>query len=226
MVVQENNDPRGALCKAYHRGYIYPRDRGYYTRDSMHDYLSKRYGHFGFLPKYEIGEYTYGQPDVYWYGELAQLKIGKFCSIAKETSIFLGGEHETNRLTTYPFASYTFEWEQARMIESLDLRPSKGDVVIGNDVWIGIKTTILSGVTIGDGAIIGAGSIVAKDIPPYAIYAGNPACFIRSRFNPDAVALMQKIKWWDWPKEVIDKAIPILLSGDIYRLNRFYEEMK
>ena len=110
------------------------------------------------------------------------LHIGKFCSIADDVKILLGGEHNYHLGSTYPFDNL--------LIRFKELGPSvktKGDIHIGSDVWIGYGSIILSGVTIGDGAVIGAGSVVAKDIPPYAVAAGNPARVIKSRFSPKVV---------------------------------------
>ena len=91
---------------------------------------------------------------------------------------------------------------------------SKGDIVIGNDVWIGARATILSGVTIGDGAVVGAGSLVVSDVPAYAISAGNPCRTTRLRFSPDTIARLLEVRWWDWPRPELVAALPFLLSGD------------
>jgi tetrahydrodipicolinate N-succinyltransferase len=101
---------------------------------------------------------------------------------------------------------------------------TKGDIVIGNDVWIGSGVKILSGVNIGDGAVVGANSLVTKDIPKYAIYGGNPAKLIRMRFSDETIKIFEEIKWWDWPLEDINKAIPILQSADVTALKKYYDE--
>ena len=121
----------------------------------------------------EVGDFTYGRPVVLQWDNRTRLKIGKFCSIAANVQIYLGGEHYTKRLTTYPFDVLMGEAQT----------PSKGDVTIGNDVWIGNNVQILSGVTIGDGAVIGAGAVIAKDVPQYAVMVGNPAKLKRFRIN-------------------------------------------
>ncbi len=113
------------------------------------------------------GEYTYGIPTVLRYENNAKLFIGKFCSIADGVVIFLGGEHRTDWITTYPFSML---WEEAREIK--DHPSTKGDVIIENDVWIGRYATILSGVTIGSGACIGAKSFISCDVPPYSVFVG------------------------------------------------------
>ncbi len=160
-------------------------------------------------PQYEIGKGTYGMPRVRSLGG-ASLKIGSYCSISKGVTIMLGGEHRTDWVTTYPF--YAF-WESAKHIAS---RPkTKGDVVIGSDVWIGIEAMILSGVRIGDGAVIGARSVVAHDVPPYAIAAGNPARVIRMRFPEDIVRRLLALRWWDWDVPTVERFLPLLVSNNV-----------
>jgi len=160
--------------------------------------------------RYKIGDHTYGKPRVMSWGEGTSLRIGKYCSIGTNVTIFLGSEHRIDWVSTYPFP---FLWEEARSIPG---HPStKGDVVIGNDVWIGFGTTILSGVTIGDGASIGACSVVTRDIPPYAIVAGNPSQVIRYRFGEEAIQKLLKIKWWDWPEKKVGENIHLICSNSI-----------
>lgn len=161
------------------------------------------------LPQFPIGRGTYGSPKVFSYPNDASLRIGAYCSIAADVSIFLGGEHHPEWVTTYPFGALWREHLHP------DQPKSRGDVVIGNDVWIGRGATIMSGVTIGDGAVVGAGALVAKDIPPYTIVGGNPAKPIRLRFSPEIVSKLLEIRWWDWPDERIRKAAGMLQSPDI-----------
>lgn len=126
-----------------------------------------------------------------------------------------GANHQMNASTTYPF--YIFgTWEQHAPAQS-DL-PLKGDAVIGNDVWIGQDATILPGVHFGDGAIIGANSVVASDVAPYTIVAGNPAKLISKRFDDELTALLLKFKWWDKSIDEINSLIPILTSGDLKKV--------
>ena len=159
---------------------------------------------------YEIGEWTYGAPTVLSFGDGGTLKIGRFCSIAAGVTIFLGGEHRYDWVTTYPFSVVC---EDARSFQGHPR--SKGPVVVGNDVWIGHGATILSGVTIGDGAVVAAQSVVAKSVAPYSIVAGNPARPVRQRFSEGQTAALLQIRWWDWPIENIREAWPLLLSGRI-----------
>jgi virginiamycin A acetyltransferase len=164
-------------------------------------------------PKYkgfEIGEWTYGDPLVLSWGQGTSLYVGKFCSIAAGTTIMLGGEHQVNWVTTYPFAELISGFgAEARQ------GSSKGDVVIENDVWIGLNALILSGVSIGNGAIVGAGSVVTKNVAPYSIVAGNPARHLRYRVPQDSIDKLQRIAWWTWPIDDIRRFAPLLLSGDI-----------
>lgn len=158
---------------------------------------------------YEIGEYSYGNPIVYFEGE-GNLRIGKFCSIAFDSvKIFLGGNHRVDWTTTYPFNKIA-DFPEASHITGHPC--SKGDVVIGNDVWIGMNATILSGVTIGDGAVVAAHAVVTKDVPPYAIVAGNPACVVKMRFSDDVIKHLLELKWWDWPIEKVRVYIPQLMN--------------
>ena len=157
----------------------------------------------------EIGSWSYGNPKILEWGDNTSLKIGKYCSIAEQVQILLGGEHRTDWVTTFPFPAF---WPIDKPYAHAR---SKGDVIIGNDVWIGYGALILSGVKIGDGAVVGARAIVAKDVPPYAIVVGNPAKIIKYRFGPQQIKKLLAIAWWDWPEEEIIKAMPYLLNDDI-----------
>lgn len=164
-----------------------------------------------------VGDFTYGVPTVY-YRELGfELKIGKFCSMSEFINIFLGGEHRTNWVSTYPFHMFTSKYA------GTDCYPSKGGVTIGNDVWIASTVTILSGVKIGNGASIGANTVVAKDVPDYAIVCGNPARIIKYRFDEDTIKRLLEIAWWDWDLKFISEAIPIILSNNIEELFNYYD---
>lgn len=163
--------------------------------------------------KYSIGEYTYGNPIIPAWDNNANLKIGKFCSIAGGVHIFLGGNHRKDWITTYPFPALTENWNNAAGIVGHPV--SSGDVNIGNDVWIGMNATILSGVTIGDGAIIAAFSIVTKNVEPYTIYGGNPARIIGKRFENDVINELLKIKWWNWDISKINEEVKTLCSSNI-----------
>lgn len=163
---------------------------------------------------FEIGKYSYGVPRVVFPD--GKLKIGKFCSIAWNVTIYLGGNHRLDRIALYPFSPLDGRWPEAAGLE----KPltTKGDVTIGNDVWIGSDVIILSGVTIGDGAIIGAGSVVTGDVEPFTVVAGNPAKFITKRFSDEVIEKLLEVRWWDWPEEKIRRNTHVLCSGDIEKL--------
>ena len=147
-----------------------------------------------------------------------KLKIGKFCSIACGTKfLFNSANHALDSLSTYPFPLFFEEWnlEKEKVTEAWD---NRGDIVIGNDVWIGYEAVILSGVTIGDGAIIGTRAVVTKDVPPYTIVGGVPAKPIRKRFDEKMIKELLKIKWWDWTEEKIARNIENIKTGCIERL--------
>lgn len=161
-------------------------------------------------PMFDIGRGTYGRPKILEWGEGATLKIGSFCSISAGVQIFLGGEHRVDWVTTFPF---NILWKEAYHITGHP--KSKGNVHIGNDVWIGREAIIMSGVTIGDGAVIGSRAIVTKAVPPYAIVAGNPARIIRMRFDDKTINRLLEIKWWSWDDSQIKKVLPLLLDNKI-----------
>ena len=178
----------------------------FYTKDLLR-HLGKRA---------EIGDYTYGKPRVLHWQEDTKLKIGKFCAISDEVTIFLGGNHRSDWATIYPFPGLISEWPLAERIA--DHNVSKGNVVIGNDVWIGYGATIMSGVNIGDGAVIGAYALVTRDVPPYAIVGGNPAKEIKRRFDDETIEKLLKLKWWEWPIEKIQSNIETLCSENVKSL--------
>lgn len=161
-------------------------------------------------PQYDIGRHSYGNPVIRSWNEGSTLKMGAFCSIAKGVKIFLGGEHRIDWVTTYPFSAL---WDCARDISGHPR--TKGDVNIGNDVWIGADSLIMSGVTIGDGAVIGAGSVVTKNIDPYTIWAGNPATFIRNRFDEKIIEELLQLRWWNLDDYEIKQILPLMLNDDI-----------
>lgn len=157
-----------------------------------------------------MGRGSYGSPAVLFADSGAALSIGNFCSIASNVTIFLGGEHRPDWVTTYPF---NVLWEQAR---SYPGHPrSRGDVTIEHDVWIGYGATILSGVTLHTGSVVGARALVARDVPAYTIVAGNPAREIRKRFDPGTIECLLATRWWEWSDARIERVLPKLLSCDV-----------
>jgi acetyltransferase-like isoleucine patch superfamily enzyme len=160
----------------------------------------------------EIGRHSYGAPFVDVYeGETARVRIGAFCSIARGVEIFVGGNHRSDWVSTFPFRWF-FDMPGANR----DGHPAtRGDVTIGNDVWIGVGATIMSGVRIGDGAVVGARAVVTRNVRPYAVVVGVPAREVRRRFADDQVAALERISWWEWPIERIIAAVPELCSPDL-----------
>ena len=147
-----------------------------------------------------------------------KLTIGKFCSIACGARfLFNSANHTMTSLSTYPFPLFFEEWG-LDMKNVADAWDNKGDIVVGNDVWIGYEAVVLAGVTIGDGAIVGTRAVVTRDVPPYTIVGGVPAKPIRKRFSEEIVSSLLKIKWWDWTRERIAQNLNAIQSGDINRL--------
>lgn len=163
--------------------------------------------------QFTVGKYTYGSPDVFSFADKTRLIIGSYCSISDRVTILLGGNHRLDWATTYPFSFFPVDWPEAAGIKGHPA--SKGDIVIGNDVWIGFGAIILSGVTIGDGAVIGAGSVVSRDVSPYSVVAGNPAVQYRKRFSDPVITRLLKMRWWDWPEEKVRANIHLLCSDDM-----------
>ena len=167
-------------------------------------------------PNITAGDYTYyddaSHPEdfeknnvLFNYPEFGdRLVIGKFCAIASGTKFIMGpANHRISSVTTYPFHVFGGLWSE-RTPDHLSQLPRKGDIVIGNDVWIGRECTIMPGVTIGDGAIIAAYSVVVKDIPPYGVAGGNPARLLKKRFDDELTGLLLKWKWWDLKPEELE----------------------
>lgn len=163
--------------------------------------------------KYSFGVGSYGLPKVHDWHEGSTLEIGAFCSIAANVEIFLGGHHHLNWLTTYPLAT---------MLAKSDPIPqygfSRGDVLIGNDVWLCSNSMVLSGVSIGHGAVVAAGSVVTHNVEPYSVVAGNPARHIKWRFDESTRKKLLEIAWWDWSVDEIAAQSGLLCSEDINSL--------
>lgn len=182
-------------------------------------------------PLIEVGDYTIYNDFVanpllfeknnvlYHYPILREkLIIGKFCSIACGTKfLFNCANHSLKSLSTYTFPLFYEEWEleKSNITTAWD---NKGDIVIGNDVWIGYEAVIMAGVHIGDGAIIAARAVVTKDVPPYTIVGGTPAKEIRKRFDAEVIQQLLMLKWWDWSTDEIRQCLPYIMEGKINEL--------
>lgn len=183
-------------------------------------------------PNIEVGEYTiyndfvndprdFEKNNVLYHYPVNRdkLVIGKFCSIACGAKfLFNSANHTMTSLSTYTFPLFYEEWglEKEKIAEAWD---NKGNIVIGNDVWIGYEAVILSGVTIGDGAVIGSRAVVTRDVPPYTIVGGVPARTIRRRFDEQTIEKLLGLKWWHWPEERIKGRIAAIQSGRIEQLD-------
>jgi len=166
--------------------------------------------------KYIIGDFTYGHPIILFENDDANLFIGKYCSIAEDVTIFLGGNHRQDWITTYPFNALPQYFLNSNKI--LGHPSTNGNVKIGNDVWIGKSVTIMSGITVDNGAIIGANAVVTKNIGPYEIWGGNPAKFIKKRFSDEDIKKLLEFKWWERHDEWILKNMSNLQSSEINKL--------
>lgn len=144
-----------------------------------------------------------------------KLRIGKFCALASGVKFIMGpANHRINSASTYPFAVFGGAWA-ADIPPHLAQLPRKGDIIIGNDVWIGRESIIMPGVTIGDGAIVASYSVVVKDVPPYTVAGGNPAKVIKKRFDDTLIELLGRLKWWDLPPSRIAALLPVLCDSDL-----------
>lgn len=174
-------------------------------------------------PNIIVGDYSYYddpvdserfEHNVLYHIGSDRLIIGKFCAVAAGVKFIMNGaNHKLDGISTYPFPIFGNGWEST--MDQLINLPSRGDTVIGNDVWFGYESTIMPGVKIGDGAIIAAKSVVVKDVPPYTTVGGNPATVIRQRFSDAEIAKLLEISWWDWEIEKITQSLPLIMSNQI-----------
>lgn len=188
-------------------------------------------------PNIIVGDYTYYDDALaptefeknnvlFNYPEFGdKLIIGKFCSIASGTKFIMGSaNHRLGSVTTYPFNVFGGSWQE-NTPDHMSQLPFKGDIVIGNDVWIGRESIIMPGVKIGDGAIIAACSVVTKDVEPYSVVGGNPARFIKKRFNDELIELLLEFKWWDLPPEKLVTVLPLLCDFDLEKVTKKIKEI-
>ena len=147
----------------------------------------------------EVGKETYGAIRVLNYGTGQKLKIGNYCSLAQEVMFVLDADHYVDTISTFPFKVKIM----GQPIEGI----SKGDIIVEDDVWIGYRSTILSGVRIGQGAVVAAGAVITKDVPPYAIVGGVPAKVLKYRFNDELIEELKKVDFSKLSKEDVEKNI-------------------
>lgn len=159
------------------------------------------------------GRFSYGLDSltIHAWDDRTRLRVGSFCSVAGGAQVILGGEHRLDWATTFPFGHIFREEFPSGDVHGVEGHPAtKGDVEISNDVWIGRGCLIVSGSILEDGVVLGAGSILTGRTEPYGVYAGAPARLVRRRFSPDVVEALLDLAWWDWPIEVLDRAVPFL----------------
>lgn len=186
-------------------------------------------------PNIQVGDYTYYDDPVdptafernnvlfNWPEFGDRLIIGKFCAIASGTTFVMGSaNHRLDSVSTYPFHVFGGVWAQNTPPHLTQL-PFKGDTVIGNDVWIGRESVIMPGVKIGDGAIVAAYSVVTKDVAPYTLVGGNPARFIRKRFDDSLIRQLLDLRWWDMEPNLLAAFLPVLCSSDLAEVRRAIE---
>ncbi len=183
-------------------------------------------------PNISVGDYTYYDDDkdptgfeknnvLFNYPVFGdKLIIGKFCQIASGTQFIMGAaNHRLCSATTYPFNIMSEAWAEIAPVHLSQL-PHKGDTVIGNDVWFGRNCVVMPGVKIGDGAIVAAHSVVTKNVEPYSVVGGNPARFIKKRFDDELTELLLRFKWWDLPPDELAEVMPLLCDADLEKVRR------
>jgi acetyltransferase-like isoleucine patch superfamily enzyme len=162
---------------------------------------------------WEIGDHSYGHPSIVIL-EPWRLIVGRYCSFAQGV-VMVASNHRTDMISTYPFAVLNHAWRSVPRGTSDHV--TRGNIVIGSDVWIGSNAFIGSGITVGHGAVIGAMSVVTRDVPPYAVVGGNPARVIRFRFTPETIERLLLLRWWDWSDAKVEAFLPLMLSNEMER---------
>jgi acetyltransferase-like isoleucine patch superfamily enzyme len=159
-----------------------------------------------------MGNMSYYAPNVIKFkGDTGRVIIGNFASVAPDADFYVGGLHRVEWVSLYGLRAML---ELPGAYED-GFTHGRGDIVVGSDTWVTNGCTVMSGVTIGDGAVVGTKAVVAKDVRPYAIVVGNPAKEIGRRFSDEQVEALLRIKWWDWPTELVKERVDALSSPDI-----------
>jgi virginiamycin A acetyltransferase len=181
-------------------------------------------------PNIEIGEYTYyDDPEdaenfqrnvLYHFPFIGdKLVIGRYCALARGVKFIMnGGNHLMDGFSTYPFYIFGHGWDN--LIPAREQLPTRGDTVLGHDVWLGYEALVLPGVQIGNGAIVGARAVVSSVVPPYAVVGGNPARVLRMRFPPAIIEALQQIAWWNWPVDKVTRNLAAIMGADIEALRQ------
>jgi virginiamycin A acetyltransferase len=186
-------------------------------------------------PTIEVGEYTYyDDPDdptafeskavLYAFGP-ERLVIGRYCAIAAGVRFLMpGANHAALGPSTYPFGVFGPPWDHT--MDLVMSAASRGDTVVGHDVWLGYQALVMPGISIGHGAVVAAASVVTRDVPPYAVVAGNPARVIRMRYEQPDVDRLLHAAWWDWPPAVVTQHARTILSGTPAELERIADQLR
>ena len=207
---------------------LYPR-----TGDSQTIYLKNAVQN----PRIEIGDFTiyndfardprdFSKNNVLYHYPVNgdRLVIGKFCSIACGAQFLMNSaNHALGSLSTYVFPIFYEEWDHG--MEVTEAWDHRGDIVIGNDVWIGRESVIMPGVNIGDGAIVAACSVVTRDVQPYSVVGGNPARLIKRRFDDELIQILLALKWWDFEADQLADILPLLCSPDLEQVKAAFKEL-
>jgi chloramphenicol O-acetyltransferase type B len=192
----------------------------YFLKDNLREEIKKKLS--------VVGKWSYGNPKIYRWNWKDKIYIGSFCSIGPEVKIIIGGNHRTDWITTSPLPAETFNFDNtfANALKIKNFNTSKGDLIIKNDVWIGGFSIIFSGVTLGNGCVIAAGSVVTKDVKPYTIVGGNPAKFIRNRFNKKQSRFLNESRWWDLEDKKINFLSKYLLNRNVSDFIKKFKDLK
>jgi virginiamycin A acetyltransferase len=185
-------------------------------------------------PAIEVGDYSYyDDPDgaeafetrnvLYAYGR-ERLVIGRYCALATGVRFIMGGaNHSMAGASTFPFTIFGGAWAE-RTLDLLEAIPTRGNTVVGHDVWLGYQAIVMPGVRIGDGAVVAAGSVVGSDVPDYGIVAGNPARLVRRRYDDDGVERLLRAAWWHWPVELVTEHVRTIMAGGPEEVERVARE--
>jgi acetyltransferase-like isoleucine patch superfamily enzyme len=178
-----------------------------YPQTAMDSGLAKELRRHRRDPRVFVGRGTYGDPRLVLYSADDRIEIGRYCSIAADTTIIGGGEHNYRTTSSFPFHWFHGEDPGAEVSDPTQVRfrnsVHKGPTRIGSDVWLGYGSMILSGVSVGPGAVIGAAAVIASDVPPFAIMVGNPGRCLKNRFDDATIERLLAIHWWDWKAEYV-----------------------
>lgn len=172
----------------------------------------------------DVGSYYDRDVEIISWSDKYKVLIGKYCSIGRNTCFFLHADHRKDWITTSSQLWGPVTPSIARMHMGMGHPTCEGNIIIKNDVWIGAKSTIMSGVTIHNGAVIGACSVVTKDVEPYSIVVGNPSRLIGYRFQESTIQKLLDIAWWDWPETKIQEEAKLMWSNNIFGfINKHYQ---